>query len=1393
MKLHKRSINISKKVQLIFCGQILLMALFFVNNYDLLGGIADTALMNRPGFLSPSIRNLNDISDFHQGEGFITPDQLTEAQLIYGLASADRIIGSATATGHKEEIEVLGLGNVFVEDSNIVEEFFNTAEATNVDEGECKVFFSEFKNNPFLNEFAALFSVLTSNMSDNRSVNSPPRTPKQIDEFTRRNEMPNTPPFDFINLFYYDLFYSSYGADTIDFNNQVISDFQEKINPFLATNYNTSVYNVPELYNDLYTIFYENQNISPQDAVITQKFCNVVVGNLLVGTENNEQQYNLKSGVLIVNADAYIGYQADATFGHTGGTNETKSLILGVESGVTGTYNLDSGAALYAETQVIGTDGIGEFNHNGGINIAKLMLMGFAENSEGTYTLNVSHTKEEYDLLTQSDLHDLNVDQIIVGKSGNATFNHVQGTSKVSYSLFIGDDFFSDGKYIFNEGILDTNILGIGNKGVGTFEFKGEDTELNSNVTVIGYGGTYIQKDDLEGIVDNPEAVYQALITHGYIEEDGLILEKFYAFEDTVIAVDLGFKLMYDGEGNVIAIHTDDHNKIYKLKQIRSEPLHKSTGTFIQKNGVNNSKYLVLTNRLGSEGTYTLEGGTLNTNNTFLGYLGKSLFHQTGGTHEIKENLYIAVYNAVPEEGEYISVATAQNPGYGKNYTSKYVLDGGTLKVHGNIEGVAGISNFIIDGGTLELDGEMSSVHNFFVGYEKSGSHIQAENSEYSVIDFNLGFLENSTGTYTLSENATLRADRQANIGYRGTGNFTIKGGTLIAPELFVGNTHCSAGNLTIESGSVSIANDMFVGYNGSSGNVDHKGGTVGASTLHVGRTAYSETIIRDHYEDYFQDGSPIVYNASNGVDNSGSLNFGTAELYFAGFINAVVVNNMGLLQAPNNPTAGLANMTVSVWFKKSELWGTNGDDLANIKTVSTAWWEYGVASGWILSTHEPEAWDLNSEKMNVGIYGDNNSFPMEEEWINHTLVFGDDVIKEYINGDLVNERLSNQGLIGLGNKLQIGGWVDHSWVNAETPVIGYLVDGGLVWDCSYFFPYEGDLDEVLLYDKALTDDEISKLFQRNGSGTSDGVEYLKAESLDDGIIVYYPFDEAPEDGKVYDKSYLLYNDNKVSIYTLNGNDAEVTTETTHVGIFGKFDHKSGTHETDTLRVESSGLFRGEYNFEKGFLSASLINIEGKLSIISLDAEIVVSRYICFYSDSYLEAVLGAEITLNSAGFNVLSTSPENLQFENLNLIFNESVNVLEVACAELIENYFDQNFAFNSIELNGALTLIDLVDNQLDGEGNEVLYVRNLIFNENGEIDLGSTTLYYEKLFLGDTEVELEDVDGRYSNGQLQQIYPPAPTAMPVPEPSVFVLSLFGFCILRKFTARINYDNEAA
>ena len=101
--------------------------------------------------------------------------------------------------------------------------------------------------------------------------------------------------------------------------------------------------------------------------------------------------------------------------------------------------------------------------------------------------------------------------------------------------------------------------------------------------------------------------------------------------------------------------------------------------------------------------------------------------------------------------------------------------------------------------------------------------------------------------------------------------------------------------------------------------------------------------------------------------------------------------------------------------------------------------------------------------------------------------------------------------------------------------------------------------------------------------------------------------------------------------------------------------------------------------------------------------------------------MFGTEIHLDSAKLDILSTSPEDLEFENLNLIFNGLDNNLEAACKP--DEFFDANFAFNYIEVNGSLILVDLIDNQLDDMYNEVLYVRTLKFGENGYIDLGNTT----------------------------------------------------------------------
>jgi MYXO-CTERM domain-containing protein len=54
-----------------------------------------------------------------------------------------------------------------------------------------------------------------------------------------------------------------------------------------------------------------------------------------------------------------------------------------------------------------------------------------------------------------------------------------------------------------------------------------------------------------------------------------------------------------------------------------------------------------------------------------------------------------------------------------------------------------------------------------------------------------------------------------------------------------------------------------------------------------------------------------------------------------------------------------------------------------------------------------------------------------------------------------------------------------------------------------------------------------------------------------------------------------------------------------------------------------------------------------------------------------------------------------------------------------------------DTLEIGGvnpaSVSLVDLVDNQLDGAGSEALYVKRLIVHEGSHLDLGGINLYYQ------------------------------------------------------------------
>ncbi|MBN1942595.1 MAG: PEP-CTERM sorting domain-containing protein [Phycisphaerae bacterium] len=137
----------------------------------------------------------------------------------------------------------------------------------------------------------------------------------------------------------------------------------------------------------------------------------------------------------------------------------------------------------------------------------------------------------------------------------------------------------------------------------------------------------------------------------------------------------------------------------------------------------------------------------------------------------------------------------------------------------------------------------------------------------------------------------------------------------------------------------------------------------------------------------------------------------------------------------------------------------------------------------------------------------------------------------------------------------------------------------------------------------------------------------------------------------------------------------------------------------------------------------------------------------------------------------------------NLTLIFEcglESVAALEVAGEDRGVGYagFFENFALDTLQIgseeaDACLQLIDAFDNQLDWDGDEVLYVENLILNEGSTLDLNGLNVYCLNCTIEGTLIS--GGGALYNNGML------VPAAIN-PEPTtVGLLLLGGLLILRR------------
>jgi hypothetical protein len=223
-----------------------------------------------------------------------------------------------------------------------------------------------------------------------------------------------------------------------------------------------------------------------------------------------------------------------------------------------------------------------------------------------------------------------------------------------------------------------------------------------------------------------------------------------------------------------------------------------------------------------------------------------------------------------------------------------------------------------------------------------------------------------------------------------------------------------------------------------------HPAGSVAAVDLTAGLVAFYD------FNDEALANSVIRDRSGNGADlapGRGVMITGTDGV----FGNGVRFDGTAVLQARGNPLAGATQFTVSLWFKCV-------DPSLNMNLIGAARWAGGVdASGWVLGLHYPEAWaDGAAGSLRIDSGWTRQAAFLPNQW-NHLVVTCDGgTLREYINGRVSAESPGSGQPVGEGVPMVVGGWRNG-------------------------FYFRGAMDEVRLYRRALSPEEIRDLQAKPG------------------------------------------------------------------------------------------------------------------------------------------------------------------------------------------------------------------------------------------------------------------------------------------------------------------------
>ncbi len=537
------------------------------------------------------------------------------------------------------------------------------------------------------------------------------------------------------------------------------------------------------------------------------------IESIAIAEQGGNATYSFIDGVLNtdrVYVGGFLGSSGSALFQQVGGTHTNNEYIaIGRDSTREALYDMQGGT-LNSAAMDIGyvydagdPGGLGRFEQSGGAHtVANNLVLGRDAGASGVYNLSGSGSLTVYN-------------STLIGDSGTGTFTQNGGSFEQASSdtLFVvGDKLGASGTFTLIDGTF--RVLGneekIGGSGTGYFYQRGGDHQFAGGMYVgdYGYGEYHMLGGNLGPVLDNNG---QPIGYSGIVMGEWGATGKFFHG---------GGKVDVDSITLARQSESDGYYEINSMAAVLNANWinigQRGTGSFLQLAGsVIVTSNINIAGTAGISGSYTLQDGSLKTEQLRIGDFGIGTFTQSGGT------------NTVATAGGFSILVMAENVGSRGTYN----LSGGTL----NAEMV-----FVGDADQA------------FINHSGTGTH--------NVNDLTLGVYKNSEehgqGTYNL-QGGVLNSS-SVRVGKEGTGTFNQNGGVHNnSSEIEIASETGSVGVYNLQSGTLN-APMIFVNGRGTGGDgtLLYSGGDLKADIENRGFVELSGAGMRTIDGNVFNDGT---------------------------------------------------------------------------------------------------------------------------------------------------------------------------------------------------------------------------------------------------------------------------------------------------------------------------------------------------------------------------------------------------------------------------------------------------------------------------------------------------------------------------------------------------------